>query len=218
MRVTSAAKRETRERILAAARRLFVARGFEATTIRELAAEARIAAGTLFNYFDSKEALAVALVEEALQVGLADFRARLRGDEALGEQLFLHVITGLRRLEAYRSVVGTVLETALSPFARSGISQRGAELRAAHLEVVEELIAKAGGATEPSIGTVTLHLYWTLYLGVMAFWSGDESPQQEDTLGVLDESLRVFALALANPANPEHPAAPAPGPAPGASA
>lgn len=213
MRITSEAKRETRERILAAARRLFVARGFEATTIRELASEARIAAGTLFNYFESKEALAVALVGEALQAGLADFRARLRGDEELEEQLFLHVITGLRRLEAYRSLVGTVLETALSPFARSGISQRGGELRVAQLEVVEELIAKADGGAAQAVGAVTLHLYWTLYLGVMAFWSGDESPQQEDTLGVLDESLRVFALALANPAKPHHPAVPAPGPA-----
>ncbi len=202
MRVTSDTKRETRERILAAARRLFVARGFEATTIRELAAEARIAAGTLFNYFDSKEALAVALVEEALDAGRADFRAKLRGGEELSEELFLHVVTGLRRLEAYRGLVGTVLETALSPFAHSGISQRGADLRLAHLEVVEELIAKAGATAAPSVGPVTLHLYWTLYLGVMAFWSGDESPQQEDTLGVLDESLRVFALALANPAPP----------------
>ena len=188
MRITREAKRERRQRILKAARRLFAERGFEATTTRELASAARIAAGTLFNYFESKEALAAALVAEALEEGRADFRARLRGGEGLVEALFLHVVTGLRRLEPYRGFMGAVLETALSPFARSGVSRLGDDLRAGHLEVVEELLAaRPDDAERP--GFVTLHLYWTLYLGVVAFWAADESPHQEDTLAVLDLSL-----------------------------
>jgi hypothetical protein len=35
-------------------------------------------------------------------------------------------------------------------------------------------------------------LYWTLYTGVLAFWSKDASPRQEDTLALLDQSLAMF--------------------------
>ena len=41
-----------------------------------------------------------------------------------------------------------------------------------------------------------LHLYWTLYLGVLAFWSRDESENQEDTLLVLDRSMHLFAQTV----------------------
>jgi hypothetical protein len=35
-------------------------------------------------------------------------------------------------------------------------------------------------------------LYWTLYLGVLTFWGNDPSPNQEDTLALMDQSLAMF--------------------------
>ncbi len=205
MKISRRAKAERRAEILETARRLFCSRGFDATTTRDLAEKTRIATGTLFNYFESKEALAVELLAEALEAGRADFLARQRGGEDLAEVLFLHVITGLRRLEPYRGFVGAVLETALSPFAaggRSGVSKVGDALRASHLEVVDEIVASHSPAPNQAgisgkSNFVSLHLYWTLYLGVLSFWTGDDSPNQEDTLAVLDESLHLFAHSLA---------------------
>ena len=199
MKVTQAAKRATRKRILAEARAQFIELGFEATTTRGLAAGADIAKGTLFNYFESKEALAATLVADALAAALEDFGKRLQGDEDLGEQLFLHISTGFRRLEPYRGFVGAVLETALSPFAKNGVSSLGDELRMEHLDVVREL------TKDDPLDVVRLHLYWTLYLGVAAFWAADDSPNQEDTLAILDESLRVFALSLSDQDGPKPP-------------
>jgi hypothetical protein len=42
-----------------------------------------------------------------------------------------------------------------------------------------------------------MQVYWTLYLGVFAYWAADESPHQEDTMALLDHSLRLFAGSLA---------------------
>jgi AcrR family transcriptional regulator len=53
---------DRREQILDAALRCFVERGFYGTTIPEIADKAQIAAGTIYHYFDSKEALVNALV------------------------------------------------------------------------------------------------------------------------------------------------------------
>ena len=66
MRITHQAKEETRRRILDAAAELFRSRGFDATTTRDIAREAAIAAGTLFNYFESKEAIVARLAQAAL--------------------------------------------------------------------------------------------------------------------------------------------------------
>lgn len=58
------AKREKRERLVKAARELFAAKGFTATTTSEIAARADIGAGTLFLYVRSKEELLVTVFHE----------------------------------------------------------------------------------------------------------------------------------------------------------
>ena len=99
MKITRQAKEATRARILRAARELFVRRGFEPTTTRELATRSGIAAGTLFNYFPNKETLAATLLREAQVRAHDELREKLRGNEPLAEALFLLVIGELRQLE-----------------------------------------------------------------------------------------------------------------------
>jgi AcrR family transcriptional regulator len=50
-------KRATREAVLEAARRLFADKGYEATSIREIAEDAGVGERTFYRYFDGKEAL-----------------------------------------------------------------------------------------------------------------------------------------------------------------
>src|SRR5678815_3326895 len=56
-------KAERRTKILAAARRLVVERGYDGLTMRELARAARVAVPTLYNLFCSKDAILVAELE-----------------------------------------------------------------------------------------------------------------------------------------------------------
>jgi AcrR family transcriptional regulator len=58
------AKAARREEILAAARRVFAARGFRGTTIADIAEAAGIALGTIYLYFASKEDVFAALNEQ----------------------------------------------------------------------------------------------------------------------------------------------------------
>ncbi len=198
MRVTAERKQETRRRIVECARKLFDDRGFEQTTTRDIAEAAGIAAGTMFNYFPTKEALAMTIVGQALDKAGVEFEGRLRGDETLDEALFAHVAVGLRHLAPHRNYVGEVLETVLSPFAREAVCEQAQQLRVSHLETVQELIASRGLPTTQAPSVMTLHLYWTLYLGVLAFWAADESPNREDTLVVLDQSMRLFVGSLSS--------------------
>ena len=57
-------KAKTRKAILRAALELFAEKGFYQTTTRAIARKAGIAEGTLFNYFETKEDLALYFLEE----------------------------------------------------------------------------------------------------------------------------------------------------------
>jgi len=61
--VTDEAKERRRERILAAAKRVFAKHGYHATTMADVAKAARLSYGLLYWYYDSKDALFHALMD-----------------------------------------------------------------------------------------------------------------------------------------------------------
>jgi AcrR family transcriptional regulator len=194
MRVTAETKSATRERILAAATSLFARDGWQNATTRAIALEAGIATGTLFNYFSTKEAIAATLIAEALQgVGEA-FLAGRREDDSLEADLFLLIWSGLRSLRDYRNFLGPAAETIFSPLARQTAESPGDAIRVDHLELVHSILISHGFPA--ALPVVTVQLYWTLYLGVFAYWAADDSPGQEDSLALLDQSLKLFVASL----------------------
>ena len=194
MRISEQAKQENRARILERSAELFSVRGFEDCTTRDIAVAAGLAAGTLFNYFPSKETLAMTMVTEALKQGTEDFQRRRAGDEDLTEDLFLLIASGLRRLQPLRPFLGPVLERSLSPFPRKTVCREGEAARVGHLEAVQEVLGRHGFTPAPDY--VAMNIYWSLYLGILAFWTNDQSPNQEDTRGLMDYSLRFFVQAI----------------------
>lgn len=61
----------TEEKIRQAAIRVFSREGFHRSRMREIAAEAGLAVGTIYNYFESKEGLLVSLFEEEFETRLS---------------------------------------------------------------------------------------------------------------------------------------------------
>jgi AcrR family transcriptional regulator len=70
-----------RESLLAAAKRFFATKGYENTSMQDLATEVGVPVGSVYTYFASKQALLTAVIEE----GWADFLNQLsRGLSAYG--------------------------------------------------------------------------------------------------------------------------------------
>ena len=191
MRITQQVKQETRQRILDASRELFRSQGFETATTRDIAREAGIATGTLFNYFPTKESIVLSFVFAALEAAGTEFRKRVSETSSLEEQLFALIAGGLRKLRPYRGYAQCVMETCLNAAAAHSTAE---SIRTNHLEIVGELIVATGSNEPPS--AIQTQLYWTLYTGVLAFWTTDKSRNQEDTLALLDQSINMFVAWL----------------------
>lgn len=194
MRINEQAKQENRARILEKAAEIFTCKGFEDTTTRDIALASGLATGTLFNYFPSKETLAMSMVAEAFRRGSEDFQRRRTGKEHLAEELFLFVASGLRRLRPLRPFLGPVLERSFSPFPRKNICREGEAARQEHLADVQRIIGRHGFAEAPDY--VAMTMYWSLYLGILAFWSNDDLPNQEASQSLIDYSIRMFVQVI----------------------
>lgn len=60
-------KLQCRNRILKMSRRLFTAKGYEDTTMEDIAEAAEVSKATLYNYFSSKEGLLIGIADAALE-------------------------------------------------------------------------------------------------------------------------------------------------------
>src|ERR1700729_4020673 len=78
---------QTRARVLAAALKVFRERGFQAATMREIAAEAKMAVGAAYYYFDSKDALVMAFYERAQEEMFRETEAALERAKTLEARL-----------------------------------------------------------------------------------------------------------------------------------
>ena len=71
VRITQEAREGTRLRLLEAAASEFAGAGLQRANINEISVAAGLAKGTVYNYFDSKEELFLAVVEEACRLAAA---------------------------------------------------------------------------------------------------------------------------------------------------
>ncbi|MEU1817183.1 TetR/AcrR family transcriptional regulator [Streptomyces roseifaciens] len=138
-------KQETRQLISDHATRLFLAQGFEQTTIAEIAAAARVAKKTVTNYFPRKEDLALDHHEEfaaSLAGAVAD---RTEGESALAALRRYFV----KALEDRSPVAGFAGYEFAHMIAESPtLTARLRELHDQREEALAEVLAGSGGGGE----------------------------------------------------------------------
>ena len=87
-------KDERPSELVAAALDLFVERGFAATRLDDVAARAGVSKGTLYLYFESKEALFKAVIEEAIVPLLASAEDVIANDQGTSIDLLRRLLNG----------------------------------------------------------------------------------------------------------------------------
>src|SRR5262245_56710739 len=100
-------KEANKARILSAALAMFQTKGFEATTTKAIARKAGLAEGTVFNYFSTKEDIALYFLEQEVEQALSSVRNNARLKKApLNEKLFALVHAQLDYLAPHERFIG----------------------------------------------------------------------------------------------------------------
>jgi|SRR5215813_460847 len=191
-------KAAIRKRIVAAALSLFQTKGFEATTTKAIARKAKIAEGTVFNYFRTKEDIALHFLEEEVDQAIASVRDNPSLKKApLEEKLFTLVHSQLEYLAPYERFIGAAFIHALKPASPLGIfSHRAQELRHRYIGFVQELMDEALPKNRSPFTFLAPDVFWIYYLGALLYWLHDSTPGKQNTLAFLDRSLSIGISVL----------------------
>ena len=179
-RVTRPPRAEVRQRIMRAATKVFLARGFNGATLDEIAAEAGFSKGAVYSNFDDKDALFLALVDEEFARRLDLLRTALEepdaGAEAAGRSMTsaltahqdLHVLFSEFRVHADRS-----------PATRRRFARRRRQIRATLAETVAAYAERADvELTMPADHLATVLLALTNGLALERLGQADAVPDE----------------------------------------
>src|SRR5213595_1093553 len=192
-------KAAIRKRIVSAALSLFQTKGFDATTTKAIARKAGIAEGTVFNYFRTKEDIALHFFEQEVDQAIASVRENPRLRKApLEEKLFALVHSQLEFLAPYERFIGAAFIHALKPASPLGIfSHRAQELRHRYVGFVQELMEESLPRQKQNpLALLAPDVFWIYYLGALLYWMHDSSPDKQNTLAFLDRSLAIGVSVL----------------------
>ena len=113
----------TRNTILESALQLFRDKGFDATTMRDIAAQAGVALGAAYYYFDSKDAIVMGFYERAQEHMTPLVEESLAKAKGLHDRLHAIIQVKLEYFAADRKLMGALSahidpQHSLSPFSR----------------------------------------------------------------------------------------------------
>jgi AcrR family transcriptional regulator len=187
---------ETRARILAAAMDLFRRRGFEETTMREIATEAGVATGAAYYYFDSKEAIVLAFYDQAQMEMEPLLEEALASARDLKARLHALLEIKLRYFEPNRRLLGALSahadpEHPLSPFG----SQTSA-MRERDMKFFERALDGSRTRITADLKPHLPRVLWMYQMGVILFWIYDRSAAQKRTRALLVKSVAIVARLI----------------------
>src|ERR1700751_2954326 len=188
---------ETRSRILAAALDLFRRRGFDQTTMREIANEAGVALGSAYYYFASKESLVIAFYAEASKDMSQRIEARLAVAKGLESRLRAILDAKFEYFAPNRLFLGALLRHAADPHNHlSPFSNETAYIRELDIQHFAVALAEGRVALPKDLAPCLPKLIWLYQMALILFWISDRSPSQIRTRQLLEKSLALLVTAL----------------------
>lgn len=186
-------KVQCRRRILRASRKLFSSKGYEETTIEDIADHANISKATLYNYFSGKDSLLLGIAEQEL----ADVR-NLVENELQDEP---------RVIDKLRHVIHVVIIDAMLYLQ---LSRKIAYLDACEesdiyatldglLEIVQELVAQAqqnGEFRADANRDEIVEMYVSVYYLALFHWVHPEEYSEEYFKQKIDRFLELSLISL----------------------
>jgi AcrR family transcriptional regulator len=181
-----------RDRLYETAVGMIANRGYQATTLRQIAGEAGVSVGLLYRYFPSKQAVIIALYEElsaeyARRATLTPGKWRDRFIFAL--EMSLHVLQPHR--VALRALIPVLVGDP-----HDGVFATGTAFSRHRVQrVFEEAVSGSSDAPKAPLAAALGRLLYLVHLAVLLWWLLDKTPRQRATTALVGLARQLLPSA-----------------------
>src|SRR5688572_25305616 len=172
-----------RERLYGIAIRLMTRRGYESTTLRDVAKEAGVSVGLLYRYFPSKRAIIIALYDELS----ADYaRQVVEMPRGRWRDRFIFALkASLQVLEPHRVALRALIPVLVGDPEEGVFAESVAFSRLRVQRVFEEAVVGSTDAPAPALAAAVGRLLYLVHLAVLLWWLLDKSSKQRATAALV---------------------------------
>jgi len=195
--------RRTRALIVETALELLLERGYEATTMRDLAERTGLSLGSLYYHFPSKEHLIQGFYARTHVEHLAACEPALARTRKLESRLRLVMEEKLRTIEPYHHVAGVLFKHAADPKSPlNPFSDESGEVRDEAIALFERLVEGSDVKLPKDLAEELPWLLWVYHLGVILFWIHDDSEGRRRSARLVERTVDIVARLVRLAGNP----------------
>ena len=181
---------QTRSAIVTAALRLFRENGYDATTMRAVAAAAGVSTGNAYYYFGSKEELIREFYERSQAEHAAAAQPVLETETAFAARLRGTLRALVDVLAPYHEFAAKFFKHAAEPSnPLSPFSTESSSVREASTALFRDVIDGSTMRVSKQLRAQLPELLWLYSLGIILFWVHDSSPGCAKTYTLIDRTV-----------------------------
>ncbi len=198
MKISKKERDAVSQRITDKFRLLVSEKGYHKTSLSMVAKGAGIGSSTIYNYFQSKEKILFAVLEELLKEAQSQFQQTPDlSDYDFQESLQLYVDVILERYEQDRAFLLEVgQQLSLTPFSFLADMKRIKEIFLKPVHQIFADAAESGEIVQPPGQRLLEHLFADHFHMLVYYWSKDETPGRRSTTQLNDLSLSFYSSLL----------------------
>jgi AcrR family transcriptional regulator len=188
---------ETRNRILSSALELFRTKGFEDTSMRDIADKALVAVGASYYYYSTKEELVLSYYEAQCEDDIA-FAQKLIGEtRCLKTRLKLFLYHKLERMSPDRTFINILIRSFSDPrgmgadYTNHFKNIKGKET-AAYAILIDGSDLRIAEQISPHLP----RLMWILSITLLVYWMHDKSAEQRATKALIERATQLVVNSL----------------------
>ncbi len=196
----SAKGEQSRDHLYKAALALIAERGYEAATMRDIAAAAGVSPGLAYKYFSSKQAIVLALYEQLTSEYTERFAQAAAGSWA--ERFCAALDASLEVLGPHRATLSSLTGVLVGDRDNSLFATGTAFSRQRVQQVFVDAVTSATDAPDAALAEPLGRLLYLAHLLIILWWLLDKSPDQRATAELVDRvrsGLGAASLALTLP-------------------
>lgn len=191
-------KMETRQAIMDASMHLFGSKGYDRTSIEDIALTAGIGKGTIYSYFSAKHEIFLAFCDEEIESSFAALRDSVDPEAPLLKQLVTLFMFQFRFMTENREFGRHMLRELAFP---KEPSPKTVEHDQRYLDMLEEVLRQAkdkGQVKEDALLETASASFYMLYLGCLSGWYGgfytDHNAVQESMERLFQQVLEGIGI------------------------